>query len=190
MMVATIALKYAQSNSVVYAYRGQVIGVGAGQQSRLHCTRLAGEKSANWYISLSSASSVKEHRWSRLYTKLLGLPFNKEVKRAERANAINSVINGEMTEAQWAKLFSKNVPMVTKEQLAQWHAELSEVVLSSDAFFPFRDNIDCAHRVRDCVMSTFPQFISCSSASSTLFRQVAAATTTRSYARATSTACA
>ncbi|RME45638.1 MAG: bifunctional phosphoribosylaminoimidazolecarboxamide formyltransferase/IMP cyclohydrolase, partial [Caldilineae bacterium] len=116
LLVATIALKYTQSNSVCYALDGQVIGLGAGQQSRIHCTRLAGDKADHW--------------WLRQHPRVLGLSFGAEVSRAERNNAVDRFIGEEMTPAE-------------KEE---WLARLDGVALSSDAFFPFRDNLDRAHR--------------------------------------------
>lgn len=134
LLVATIGLKYAQSNSVCYAKNGQVIGIGAGQQSRIHCTRLAGEKARNW--------------WLRQHPKVLDLKFKSCVKRAERSNAIDVMVEGrvgtEIPLQDWQNLF-ENVPeLLSQEDIADWVGKLDGVALSSDAFFPFRDNIDHA----------------------------------------------
>ncbi|KAK0405653.1 hypothetical protein QR680_018115 [Steinernema hermaphroditum] len=134
LVVASIAVKYTQSNSVCYAHRGQVIGMGAGQQSRIHCTRLAGEKAANW--------------WMRQHPKVLALPWKPSVKRAEKSNAIDvlvsSVLGKEISVQAWNENFTEPVASFTEEERRQWLQQLSDVVVSSDAFFPFRDNIDCA----------------------------------------------
>ncbi|KAG8718321.1 Bifunctional purine biosynthesis protein ade10 [Ceratobasidium sp. 394] len=135
LIVATLALKYTQSNSVSYALRGAIIGLGAGQQSRIHCTRLAGGKADNW--------------WLRHHPRVLQLPFKKGVKRAEKANAIDLFVGGEELEGgekeQWESLFETvPAPLSTEERKA--HAtKLDGVVCSSDAFFPFPDNV---HRAR------------------------------------------
>uniref|UniRef100_A0A1I7Y195 Bifunctional purine biosynthesis protein ATIC n=1 Tax=Steinernema glaseri TaxID=37863 RepID=A0A1I7Y195_9BILA len=134
LVVASIAVKYTQSNSVCYAHRGQVIGMGAGQQSRIHCTRLAGEKAANW--------------WMRQHPRVLALPWKPTVKRAERSNAIDVLVSGvlgrEISVAAWNENFTAPVEPFTEEERRQWLQQLQDVVVSSDAFFPFRDNIDCA----------------------------------------------
>ncbi|CAE6447257.1 unnamed protein product [Rhizoctonia solani] len=135
LVVATLALKYTQSNSVAYALRGSIIGLGAGQQSRIHCTRLAGGKADNW--------------WLRHHPRVLELPFKKGVKRAEKANAIDLFVGGEVLEggekAQWESLFETvPAPLNTEERRAH-AAKLDGVVCSSDAFFPFPDNV---HRAR------------------------------------------
>jgi len=135
LIVATLALKYTQSNSVSYALRGSIIGLGAGQQSRIHCTRLAGGKADNW--------------WLRHHPRVLQLPFKKGVKRAEKANAIDLFVGGEELDGgekeQWESLFETiPAPLSTEERKA--HAsKLDGVVCSSDAFFPFPDNV---HRAR------------------------------------------
>lgn len=135
LIVATLALKYTQSNSVAYAYRGAIVGIGAGQQSRIHCTRLAGTKADLW--------------WLRHHPRVLELPFKKGVKRAEKANAIDLFVSGEVLEgsekAQWESLFeSVPEPLTAEERVT--HAKLLDgVACSSDAFFPFPDNV---HRAR------------------------------------------
>ncbi|XGW29535.1 hypothetical protein V3C99_008957, partial [Haemonchus contortus] len=134
LIVATIALKYAQSNSVCFASRGQVIGMGAGQQSRIHCTRLAGEKSCSW--------------WLRQHPVVLALPWKPSVRRAERSNAIDVLCSGvlgdEVSMDQWQQYFTEPVNPLTPEDRTEWMAKQTGVVMSSDAFLPFRDNIDCA----------------------------------------------
>ncbi len=135
LLVATIALKYTQSNSVCFAVDGQVIGLGAGQQSRVHCTRLAGDKSDNW--------------WLRQHPKVLALQFKAGVKRAEKANAIDLYLTGQMSgveRAAWESYFAQIPEALTLQERADWLAQLSGVALSSDAFFPFRDSIDRARR--------------------------------------------
>ncbi|KAL1518187.1 hypothetical protein ABEB36_001848 [Hypothenemus hampei] len=135
LIVATIALKYTQSNSVCYARDGQTIGIGAGQQSRIHCTRLAGEKADNW--------------WLRRHPKVLAMSFKKGVKRAEISNAIDNYVNGtigkDMTEATFNAMFNQSPPtLLTEQEKRDWLNAMSGVSLASDAFFPFRDNIDRA----------------------------------------------
>ncbi|XP_077997056.1 bifunctional purine biosynthesis protein ATIC-like [Glandiceps talaboti] len=136
LIVASIALKYTQSNSVCYARDGQVIGIGAGQQSRIHCTRLAGEKAHNW--------------WLRQHPKVLGMQFKQGVKRAEKSNAIDVYVNGTVgqdTDMETWKGQYETVPeLLTPEERQEWCAKLKGVALSSDAFFPFRDNIDRAYQ--------------------------------------------
>jgi phosphoribosylaminoimidazolecarboxamide formyltransferase/IMP cyclohydrolase len=135
LIVATLALKYTQSNSVAYALNGSIIGLGAGQQSRIHCTRLAGSKADNW--------------WLRHHPRVLSLPFKKGVKRAEKANAIDLFVGGEPLEggekAQWEGQFDTVPAPLTAEERAEWAAKLDGVSCSSDAFFPFPDNV---HRAR------------------------------------------
>ncbi|EUC59762.1 phosphoribosylaminoimidazolecarboxamide formyltransferase/IMP cyclohydrolase [Rhizoctonia solani AG-3 Rhs1AP] len=135
LIVATLALKYTQSNSVAYALRGSIIGLGAGQQSRIHCTRLAGGKADNW--------------WLRHHPRVLELPFKKGVKRAEKANAIDLFVGGEELEggekAQWESLFDTVPAPLSAEERRTHAAKLDGVVCSSDAFFPFPDNV---HRAR------------------------------------------
>jgi len=134
LIVATIALKYTQSNSVCYARDGQVIGIGAGQQSRIHCTRLAGDKADNW--------------WLRQHPQVLGMDFKKGTKRAEMSNAVDNyvldTVGKDMDEATWKSMFEKVPPPLTKEQRQAWMKELDNVAVASDAFFPFRDNVDRA----------------------------------------------
>ncbi|XP_055350540.1 bifunctional purine biosynthesis protein ATIC-like [Paramacrobiotus metropolitanus] len=134
LLVATIAVKYTQSNSVCFARDGQVVGIGAGQQSRIHCVRIAAAKTENW--------------WLRLHPRILGFQFKKGVKRADIANAIDAyvldVVDQDMPKEQFESLF-ENVPApLTLEERREWIAKLDKVTLSSDAFFPFRDSIDRA----------------------------------------------
>lgn len=137
LIVATIALKYTQSNSVCYAKNGQVIGIGAGQQSRIHCTRLAGDKADNW--------------WLRHHPKVLGMNFKAGVKRAEISNAIDNYVGDtvgkDMPLAQFNAIFNQVPEFLTEQERRSWSKKLSEVALGSDAFFPFRDNIDRARLV-------------------------------------------
>ena len=133
--MATLALKYTQSNSVSYAFHGSIIGIGAGQQSRIHCTRLAGGKADLW--------------WLRHHPRVLALPFKKGVKRAEKANAIDLFVSGELLEGgekeQWESLFEGSVEALREEEKKEWASKLDGVACSSDAFFPFPDNV---HRAR------------------------------------------
>jgi len=133
MVIAWITLKYTQSNSVCYAVDGQVIGVGAGQQSRIHCTRLAGRKADLW--------------WLRQHPAILSLNFKPDVKRPERDNAIDLFLRDDLMpneRASWNDIFTENPRQLTSEEQRQWLHSLKEVVLGSDAFFPFRDSIDRA----------------------------------------------
>ncbi|KAL3247881.1 hypothetical protein MRX96_056798 [Rhipicephalus microplus] len=136
LIVATIALKYTQSNSVCYAKDGQVIGIGAGQQSRIHCTRLAGDKANNW--------------WLRQHPNIKSMVFKKGVKRAEISNIIDVYVGGvfgeDMPLEQYQNSVENPVPQLTEAEKKAWIAKLSGVALSSDAFFPFRDNIDRARQ--------------------------------------------
>ncbi|KAJ2878939.1 bifunctional phosphoribosylaminoimidazolecarboxamide formyltransferase/IMP cyclohydrolase, partial [Coemansia aciculifera] len=137
LVVATVALKYTQSNSVCYARNGMVVGLGAGQQSRIHCTRLAGDKADNW--------------WMRHHPKVLAMRFNAATKRADRSNAIDLYVTGQVAgegaEAEaWRACFEEVPEMITPEERAEHMAKLRGVALSSDAFFPFEDNIHRAHR--------------------------------------------
>jgi len=135
MIVAVITLKYTQSNSVCYVYDGQVIGCGAGQQSRIHCTRLAGEKADIWQL--------------RQHPVVLGLKFKKGIKRPERDNAVDMFLQQELSqqEQQYWESFFEEVPVkLTTEEKRDWLLKLTDVTLGSDAFFPFRDNIDRAYR--------------------------------------------
>jgi phosphoribosylaminoimidazolecarboxamide formyltransferase/IMP cyclohydrolase len=135
LIVATIAVKYTQSNSVCYALNGQVIGLGAGQQSRIHCTRLAGDKADSW--------------WLRQHPKVLNLRFKSGISRADKSNAIDLYIQNEMEPAEraaWEANFEVIPTPLTVKERADWLAQLTEVAVSSDAFFPFRDSLDRAHR--------------------------------------------
>jgi phosphoribosylaminoimidazolecarboxamide formyltransferase / IMP cyclohydrolase len=139
LIVAQIALKYTQSNSVCYAKDGQVIGIGAGQQSRIHCTRLAGDKAKVW--------------WLRNHPRVLSMKFKQGVKRAEISNAIDNFVNDtvgqDMPKEQFEAMFDReNIPKkISEEERNDWIKKLSGVALGSDAFFPFRDNIDRAKAV-------------------------------------------
>ncbi|XP_076172600.1 bifunctional purine biosynthesis protein ATIC isoform X2 [Ptiloglossa arizonensis] len=134
LIVATIAVKYTQSNSVCYAKDGQVIGIGAGQQSRIHCTRLAGDKADNW--------------WLRQHPKVTSMKFKKGIKRAEISNAIDNYVNGsigkDMDESAWAAMYDVIPEKLSENDRLEWIKKANDVALSSDAFFPFRDNIDRA----------------------------------------------
>lgn len=135
LIVATIATKYAQSNTVCYALDGQVIGLGAGQQSRIHCTRLAGDKADNW--------------WLRQHPRVLSFQFKEGVNRAVRNNAIDLYVLNEIGETErpsWEALFEKVPALLTYAERQEWLQQLKEVAVSSDAFFPFRDNIDRLQR--------------------------------------------
>lgn len=137
LIVATIALKFTQSNSVCYSRNGQVIGIGAGQQSRIHCTRLAGDKADNW--------------WLRQHPKVTSMEFKKTVKRAEKSNAIDNYVNGtvgkDMPLKQFEEMYEKVPKLLSESEKREWLTKLSGVALASDAFFPFRDNIDRANLV-------------------------------------------
>lgn len=133
LLVATLALKYTQSNSVCYAVDGQVIGLGAGQQSRIHCTRLAGNKADIWRL--------------RLHPRVMGMAFRKGVKRPDRNNAIEQYLQDQMTPAEresWSALYESPPPPLTPDERRAWLDATKGVAVSSDAFFPFRDNIDRA----------------------------------------------
>lgn len=136
MIVSLITLKYTQSNSVCYVKDGQTIGVGAGQQSRIHCTRLAGGKADTWYL--------------RQHPKVLGLRFVEGIRRANRDNAIDVYISDEhddvLAEGEWQKWFAKRPEALTREEKAAWIATQTGVTLGSDAFFPFGDNVERAHK--------------------------------------------
>ncbi|KAK5681675.1 bifunctional phosphoribosylaminoimidazolecarboxamide formyltransferase/IMP cyclohydrolase [Elasticomyces elasticus] len=132
LTVATIALKFTQSNSVCYALNGQVIGLGAGQQSRIHCTRLAGDKADNW--------------WMRFHERALAIKWKKGSKRADKSNAIDLLCSGIVPETgaereDWEKNFEEVPQIFTPEERKAWLEKLSEVAVSSDAFFPFTDNV-------------------------------------------------
>lgn len=136
MKVALIVLKYTQSNSVCYVKNGQAIGIGAGQQSRVHCTRLAGQKADNWFLRQSP--------------KVLGLQFLDTIGRAERDNAIDVYIGEEymdvLADGAWEKIFKVKPDVFTREEKRAWLDQLTNVTLGSDAFFPFADNIERAHK--------------------------------------------
>ena len=136
MIVSLITLKYTQSNSVCYVKDGQAIGVGAGQQSRVHCTRLAGNKADTWYL--------------RQHPKVLGLKFVEGIRRANRDNAIDVYISDEhddvLAEGEWQKWFAEKPEVLTREEKAAWIATQSDVTVGSDAFFPFGDNVERAHK--------------------------------------------
>ena len=136
MKVSLIVLKYTQSNSVCYVKDGQAIGVGAGQQSRVHCTRLAGQKADNWFLRQSP--------------QVMGLQFVDGLGRADRDNAIDVYMGDEyedvLKEGEWQKRFKVKPEVFTAEQKKAWLAQNTDVVLGSDAFFPFSDNIERAHK--------------------------------------------
>ena len=131
LLTALITLKYTQSNSVCYAKGGQAIGIGAGQQSRVHCTRLAGNKADFWFL--------------RQCPKVLELPFKKGVKRPDRDNAIDVYLGGETFDDDWENLFTVKPALFTDDEKKSWLENLRGVSLASDAFFPFGDNIERAH---------------------------------------------
>ena len=136
LIVALIVLKYTQSNSVCYAKGGQAIGIGAGQQSRIHCTRLAGQKADNWLL--------------RQHPRVLELPFVEKIGRADRDNTIDVFISDEpdevIAEGRWQKFFTEKPVPLTREEKRAWLDQQTGVALGSDAFFPFGDNIERAHR--------------------------------------------
>ena len=134
LIVSLITLKYTQSNSVCYAYDGQAIGVGAGQQSRIHCTRLSGNKADTWFL--------------RMHDKVLNLPFRKDLGRADRDNVIDAYINRNEEDVceNWEKYFTYRPDPLTQSEIREYLDSLSGVSLGSDAFFPFGDNIERAHR--------------------------------------------
>ena len=136
LMIALITLKYTQSNSVCYAKDGQAIGIGAGQQSRIHCTRLAGQKADTW--------------WLRQHPKVMALPFVEGIRRADRDNTIDIYIGDEcddvLAEGAWQQFFQTKPEPLSREEKRAWIAENRGVSLSSDAFFPFGDNIERAHK--------------------------------------------
>ena len=136
LLVALITLKYTQSNSVCYVKDGQAIGVGAGQQSRIHCTRLAGGKADNWHL--------------RQHEKVLALPFREDIGRPDRDNAIDVYISEDwedvLGEGRWERLFTVRPEPLTREEKRAYLDTVTDVALGSDAFFPFGDNIERAHR--------------------------------------------
>ena len=136
LIISLITLKYTQSNSVCYAKGGQAIGIGAGQQSRIHCTRLAGTKADNWFL--------------RQNPKVLNLPFVEGIGRADRDNAIDLYIGEDymdvLADGAWEKIFTEKPEVFTREEKRAWLDRMQDVALGSDAFFPFGDNIERAHR--------------------------------------------
>lgn len=136
LIISLITLKYTQSNSVCYAKDGQAIGIGAGQQSRVHCTRLAGSKADNWYLRQSP--------------KVLELLFVDDIRRADRDNAIDVYIGEDymdvLADGRWEQVFKEKPPVFSSEEKRQWLDQLTDVSLGSDAFFPFGDNIDRAYK--------------------------------------------
>ncbi len=136
LMISLITLKYTQSNSVCYVKDGQAIGIGAGQQSRIHCTRLAGQKADNW--------------WLRQSPQVMGLQFVDDIRRADRDNAIDVYIGDEyedvLREGEWQRIFKVKPEVFTVEQKKAWLAKNTDVCLGSDAFFPFGDNIERAKK--------------------------------------------
>ncbi len=136
LLISLITLKYTQSNSVCYVKHGQVIGVGAGQQSRIHCTRLAGNKADVWFL--------------RQHPKVLGLKFKEGIRRPDRDNTIDVYISDEymdvLAEGTWQNLFEEKPEPLTREERRAWLNTLTDVALGSDAFFPFGDNIERAHK--------------------------------------------
>ena len=136
LIISLITLKYTQSNSVCYVKDGQAIGIGAGQQSRIHCTRLAGSKADEW--------------WLRQCPKVMNLPFKKGIRRADRDNTINVYISDEyedvLQDGVWQQFFTECPETLTREERKEWIAKNTGVALGSDAFFPFGDNIERAHK--------------------------------------------
>ena len=136
LIISLITLKYTQSNSVCYVKDGQAIGIGAGQQSRIHCTRLAGSKADEW--------------WLRQCPKVMNLPFKKGIRRADRDNTINIYISDEyedvLQDGVWQQFFTACPEPLTREERKEWIAKNTGVALGSDAFFPFGDNIERAHK--------------------------------------------
>ncbi|SFB73060.1 phosphoribosylaminoimidazolecarboxamide formyltransferase [Ruminococcus albus] len=136
LMISLITLKYTQSNSVCYVKNGQAIGIGAGQQSRVHCTRLAGSKADNW--------------WLRQNPKVMALPFKDDIRRPDRDNAIDVYIGDEyedvLAEGEWQRIFKTKPEPLTREEKKEWLAKNTDVCLGSDAFFPFGDNIERAKK--------------------------------------------
>ena len=143
LLIALITLKYTQSNSVCYAKDGQAIGIGAGQQSRIHCTRLAGQKADNWLL--------------RQHPRVLELPFVKGLGRADRDNTIDVFISDEpdevLAEGRWQRFFTEKPQPLTREEKRAWLDQQTGVALGSDAFFPFGDNIERAHRSGVCYVA-------------------------------------
>ena len=136
LIIALITLKYTQSNSVCYVKDGQAIGIGAGQQSRIHCTRLAGNKADIW--------------WLRQNPKVMALPFLPNIRRADRDNTIDIYISDDymdvLADGEWQKFFTEKPEPLTREEKKEWIAQNTNVCLGSDAFFPFGDNVERAHK--------------------------------------------
>ena len=137
LMIALITLKYTQSNSVCYVKDGQAIGIGAGQQSRIHCTRLAGQKADIW--------------WLRQHPKVMALPFKEGIRRADRDNTIDVYISEDehddvLRDGAWQQFFTRQPEVLTLQEKREWIAQNTKVALGSDAFFPFGDNIERAHK--------------------------------------------
>ncbi|GKX67204.1 phosphoribosylaminoimidazolecarboxamide formyltransferase [Inconstantimicrobium mannanitabidum] len=136
LIISLITLKYTQSNSVCYVKDGQAIGIGAGQQSRIHCTRLAGNKADIWFL--------------RQHPKVMNLPFKEGVRRADRDNAIDVYISEDhmdvLADRVWENIFTEKPEILTKEEKKEWLSHLTDVALGSDAFFPFGDNIERAEK--------------------------------------------
>ena len=143
LKIALITLKYTQSNSVCYVKDGQAIGIGAVQQSRVHCTRLAGQKADNWYL--------------RQCPKVMELPFSEHITRAERDNAIDVYIGAEymdvLADGAWEKVFTRKPEVFTEAEKKEWLSGMTEVTLGSDAFFPFSDNIERARKSGVCYIA-------------------------------------
>ena len=136
LAISMITLQYTQSNSVCFVKDGQAIGIGAGQQSRIHCTRLAGQKADNW--------------WLRQSPQVMNLPFVDHIRRADRDNAIDLYIGEDymdvLAEGEWQKFFKVKPDVFTAEEKRAWLDKNTDVALGSDAFFPFGDNIERAHK--------------------------------------------
>ena len=136
LIISLITLKYTQSNSVCYVKDGQAIGIGAGQQSRIHCTRLAGNKADIW--------------WLRQHPKVMALPFVDGIRRADRDNTIDVYISDDhddvLADGTWELFFKEKPAVLTREEKLEWIAKNTKVALGSDAFFPFGDNIERAHK--------------------------------------------
>lgn len=143
LIVALITLKYTQSNSVCYVKDGQAIGIGAGQQSRIHCTRLAGDKADHW--------------WLRQHPQVLQLPWKPGIRRADRDNTIDVYLTDDaddvLAEGAWQQFFTERPQPLSREQRCEWIAQATGVSLGSDAFFPFGDNIERAHRSGVCYIA-------------------------------------
>ena len=143
LAIAMITLKYTQSNSVCYVKDGQAIGIGAGQQSRIHCTRLAGNKADNWFL--------------RQNPKVLNLPFQEKIGRADRDNTIDVYMSEDymdvLADGVWEKFFTEKPEVFTREEKRAWLNQMTEVALGSDAFFPFGDNVERAHRSGVCYIA-------------------------------------